>query len=299
MRVALMQKYVNTGKHPLTAGAAVHGATDVLTCQIIDGLSNKGVVVNILVAEDRAWDLENIKPEYDMYVLKSKSPLTLALACLFEMKGAIVVNTWESSTIAKNKVSSTAVLAAYNIPVPPSWATWSSASIMPLLADGSVWIKPFGGSKGKGVCCVETAVDLQKIAAPADTWGLPLPQFAQRNVEHAGRDIKVYVVGDMLWSISRPWPAVTMEDKLGRPAEISNEIRQAALACGKALGLELYGVDFLVSGDKFFVVDVNAFPGFKGIPDAPRYIAEYLYGRVSKGKGNDMHTTSDITREPE
>lgn len=281
MRVALMQKYVG----PEKGGAVTHGATDGLACQIIDGLSSKGVVVDILVAEERPWDLENIRPEYDMYVLKSKSPLTLALACLFEREGALVVNTWESSSLAKNKVASTAVLAAHGIPVPPSWATWRSDSIMPLLADGPVWIKPFGGSKGKGVCCVEAAQDMQKIAAPADTWGLPLPQFAQRNVEHAGRDIKVYVVGDRIWSISRPWPAVTMEDKLGRPAEISDEIRQAALTCGKALGLELYGVDFLLSGDRFLVVDVNAFPGFKGIPDAPRCIAEYLYQRVSQEKG--------------
>lgn len=286
MRVALMHRYVDPGKRPLTGGAVNHGAADEFTRQIIDVLSSKGIVVDILVAEDRVWDLENIKPEYDMYVLKSKSPLTLALACLFEMEGALVVNTWESSSLAKNKVASTAVLAAHNIPVPSSWATWHSDSIVPLLADGPVWIKPFGGSKGKGVCCVETAEDMQKIAAPADAWGLPLPQFAQRNIEHAGRDIKVYVVGDMLWSISRPWPAVTMEDKLGRPAEISDEIRKTALACGKALGLELYGVDFLVSGDKFFVVDVNAFPGYKGIPDAPRSIAEYLYKRVSTGKSH-------------
>lgn len=284
MRVALMQKYMEPGKHPLPAGAEAHGAADALTLQIIGELSRNGIEADIIVAEDRQWDLENIRAEYDLYALISKSPLTLALACLFEMEGALVVNTWKSSALTKNKVASTAVLAAHNISLPLSWVTWRSDCIVPLLADGPVWIKPFGGSMGKGVCRVDTEEDMQEIAAPVDRWGLPLPQFVQRNVEHSGRDIKVYVVGDMLWSISRPWPAVTMEDKLGRPAEISDEIRQTALACGKALGLELYGVDFLVSGDEFFVVDVNTFPGFKGIPDAPRYIAEYLYERLSKGK---------------
>ena len=43
-----------------------------------------------------------------------------------------------------------------------------------------------------------------------------------------------------------------------------------------ALGLDVYGVDFLVAGDEFFAVDVNAFPGYKGVPQAPAAIADYL-----------------------
>ena len=54
-------------------------------------------------------------------------------------------------------------------------------------------------------------------------------------------------------------------------------IREAASLCGQVLGLELYGVDFLVAGDAFFVVDVNALPGYKGVPQAPRAIAECIY----------------------
>ena len=57
-------------------------------------------------------------------------------------------------------------------------------------------------------------------------------------------------------------------------------VRDAALACGRALGLELYGVDFLEAGDKFFAVDVNALPGYKGAPEAPRALVDYLYRRA-------------------
>jgi ribosomal protein S6--L-glutamate ligase len=105
--------------------------------------------------------------------------------------------------------------------------------------------------------------------------------FAQREVPSAGRDLKVYVVGDQMWAITRPFPARTLADKLGAPARVPPGIREAAVACGRALGLELYGVDFLVAGDEFFAVDVNAFPGYKGVPDAPRAVAEHLHGRLN------------------
>jgi ribosomal protein S6--L-glutamate ligase len=87
----------------------------------------------------------------------------------------------------------------------------------------------------------------------------------------------VYVVGTQTWAISRRFPARTLEEKFGAPAAISATIRDVALAAGAALGLELYGVDFLVAGEHFWVVDVNAFPGYKGVLEAPAAVARYLY----------------------
>ena len=67
---------------------------------------------------------------------------------------------------------------------------------------------------------------------------------------------------------------------------LPDSIRAAALAAGYALGLELYGVDFLLpqdgSGD-FAVVDVNAFPGYNGLDDAPAALADYLFERARLG----------------
>jgi hypothetical protein len=42
------------------------------------------------------------------------------------------------------------------------------------------------------------------------------------------------------------------------------------------MGLGLFGLDVIESDDGPFVVDVNYFPGYKGVPDAGALIADYI-----------------------
>lgn len=248
-----------------------------VTEEIIGRLNSKGALVDILVPEEKALNVNEIRLQYDLYILKSKTPLTLSLAGALSASGASMLNTWKATLLNRNKVISTALLAASSLPVPPSWATGQPLQFLPLLKEGPLWIKPVNGSRGKGVCRITNDAEVTNQKSPADPYGLPLPLFAQKEAPSEGRDLKVYVVGDKTWAITRPWPARSMEDKLGEPAVISQEVRSTALACGKALGLEIYGVDFLISGDQFYVVDINAFPGFKGASGTPFYIADYIY----------------------
>jgi ribosomal protein S6--L-glutamate ligase len=57
---------------------------------------------------------------------------------------------------------------------------------------------------------------------------------------------------------------------------VEPEVRDAALKTGRALGLGLYGLDVIESSDGPYVVDVNYFPGYKGVPDAGALIADYI-----------------------
>src|SRR2546425_8664481 len=43
-----------------------------------------------------------------------------------------------------------------------------------------------------------------------------------------------------------------------------------SLRCGRAFGIDLYGVDIIESEGMPYVVDMCSIPGFKGVPDAPR-----------------------------
>lgn len=287
MRIAILLQGRKQGDH------APH--TSAVTEAIIEELRGRGALVDLLVPEARVWDLSDIRPEYDLYVLKSKTPLTMSLAGALTMSGAVIVNSYRSTILTKDKVASTAVLAAAGVPVPPSWTTGRPELLCPLLDSGALWIKPPGGSRGRGVHRVHIPDELSAADAPEDKWGLPLPLFAQRDVGTSGRDLKVYVVGDAMWAITRPWPAVTMEDKLGRPADIPPRVRDIALTCGRALGLELYGVDFLLSGDQSWVVDVNALPGFKGPVEAPAAIADYLYERTRMHSGRAVKAHSQLS----
>jgi ribosomal protein S6--L-glutamate ligase len=253
-----------------------------VTVEIIARLRATGADVTMLSPETTPLDLAALRPEYDLYVLKSKTPLALSLAGALTRLGARIVNTVQACVLARDKIAATAVLAACGLPVPISWATGHADRLQPMLESGPVWVKPYHGSRGAGVRRLSGPTDLNGVEDPLDPNGLPLPLFAQRAVPSTGHDLKVYVVGEQAWAIRRPFPAQTLSDKFGAPAALPPAIRAAALAVGRALGLELYGVDFLTSAGQFWVIDVNAFPGFKGVAEAPRYIAEYLHHRARR-----------------
>jgi ribosomal protein S6--L-glutamate ligase len=252
-----------------------------VTEAILGRLLDRGAELDLLVPEDEPLEPGLLRVEYDLYVLKAKTPLTLGLAGAVEAMGARVVNTFAACNLTRDKVATTAVLAAAGVPVPASWVTGQAQRLRQLVQDGPLWLKPPRGSQGVGVQRLASVGELDAAGTlEVDPFGLPLPLFAQREVPSAGCDLKVYVVGDQMWAIARPFPARTLQEKLGTPAHIAPPIREAAEACGQALGLELYGVDVLVAGDQFFVVDVNAFPGYKGVPAAAGATATYLYGQA-------------------
>jgi glutathione synthase/RimK-type ligase-like ATP-grasp enzyme len=50
--------------------------------------------------------------------------------------------------------------------------------------------------------------------------------------------------------------------------EVPREWASMALKIGRVFGLLLYGVDLLISRQGPVAIDVNAFPGFRGVPRA-------------------------------
>lgn len=251
-----------------------------LTEEIIGRLRGFGLQVDPIVPESGPLDMAAVRPQHDLYVLKSETPLALSLAGALTLAGAAVVNTFRSCNLTRDKLAATAVIAGAGVPVPPSWTTGRPSLLRPLLAEGPLWLKPQRGTQGKGIRRVDDPDELSDRELPVDPYGLPLPLFAQREVPTSGRDFKVFVVGERLWATTRPFPARTLQEKIGTPASLPPQLERAALACGKALGLELYGVDFLLAEARFCCVDVNAFPGYKGVAEAPQALAEYLHQRA-------------------
>jgi ribosomal protein S6--L-glutamate ligase len=245
----------------------------------VEELRRLGDEVELILPEACAWDLLRPRPRHDLYLTKSKTTLALGLASGLEAAGARVVNTVESTRLAKDKIAHTPRLAAAGVPLPPSWAVGSRAAVAELLdgTDGAtLWLKPPAGSMAAGirrVCRVEEVGEIEDAL-------LAQGEF----VATGGNDLKVYVAGDWVGAVRRPPPGSTERAEVAeqaRPVELPAAVREAALACGRALGLELYGVDVLTDGDRFVVVDVNAYPGYAGLPDAPGQIAAYLHRRAA------------------
>jgi ribosomal protein S6--L-glutamate ligase len=137
-------------------------------------------------------------------------------------------------------------------------------------------VKPQRGSKGRGVTIVRTVDEL--LAVPADGDLL----FAQEYRQPDGRDLKIYCLAGEYSGVMRVFPARTYEEKLGEPFEVSDEMREISDRVRRAFGVDLFGLDIVLSDGRPVVVDVNTFPGFKGVPDAGARLGEYIFEKAKE-----------------
>src|SRR5947209_3510369 len=135
------------------------------------------------------------------------------------------------------------------------------------------------GTCGLGVRVVHTEAELLAEARPSHK---PPPVLAQRYHPPEGRDLKIYVIGERLFGVRKVFPARTEAEKYGEPFAPTAEQADIALRCGRAFGIDLYGVDLIESEGKTYVVDMSSIPGFKGVPDAPSHLASYFYAAAER-----------------
>jgi ribosomal protein S6--L-glutamate ligase len=236
-------------------------------------LSQWGAQVEWIYPEETLVDLETLRADSDLYVLKSKTPTALSYAGALDAAGARLLNSYEATLRMKDKIAVTRALQAAGIPTPETWIASGLHELEPLLKDGPLVVKPHLGSGGEGIEVLRDARDLERIAPR------PAPLLVQRYYEPDGRDRKVYCIGEQIFGVERVFPARSLEEKLGRPFTLDPVLRGITQACGQALGLDLFGVDIILSHNRPFVVDASSFPGFKGVPDAALRLADYIYSR--------------------
>jgi ribosomal protein S6--L-glutamate ligase len=233
-------------------------------------LGDWGVDVELIYPEGQLNDLSRLRVEHDLYVLKSGTEIALSVAGALDSRGASILNSYAVSAACRDKIVATHILQHAGVPVPDTYIADNPAELAPLLDHGPLVLKPYRGSQGRGVQVVRDADELHAVGSPEG------PVFAQRYHEPDGRDRKLYCIGDRLFGVKRIWPVRSYEDKLGEPFTLTPEIRDIALRCGQAFGMEVFGLDVVISQGRPYVVDISSFPGFKGVPDAALRLAEYI-----------------------
>jgi len=249
--------------------------------EVVRLLSEWGAKVDVIYPEEQLVDLSKVRVEHDLYILKAKTELALSLAGVLHAAGAAFLNPYPVSMTLHDKIMTFHVLQAAGLPTPETYVASHPDQLTPLLDEGPLVVKPYNGSDGKGVRVVWDADELHDAPSNQE------PLFAQRYYEPQGRDRKIYCIGGQIFGVKRVWPARTYEQKLGEPFTITPELHNISLRCGRAFGIDLYGLDIIENNGKPYVVDVSSFPGFKGVPDAALRLADYIYSagqRVLNGE---------------
>lgn len=240
--------------------------------EVVRLLTEYGVQVENICAEDRLNHLCQVRPVNDLYVLKDTGEMGLGLAGILHAAGAVIINPYPASAIFRDKIASTGVLKAAQLPVPETYVTAELRRFAPLLKDGPLVVKPYRGKDGQGVRVVH---EEHELVQPSSSRRAPF--FAQRYRKPDGPDHKLYVIDGQVFGVLRKWPAATYEEKLGAPLTVTPALHNYALRCAKAFGVKICGLDVVMSRGEPYIVDVQSFPGFKGVPDAALRLADYIY----------------------
>lgn len=214
----------------------------------------------------------------DVVVARTRDRFALALLRAAERPGVTVLTTWESVAAVRNKARAAQTLAAEGVPTPRTLLAATPAALkamprqrFPLL------LKPHLGDNARGIMLVRTPDELDDLVW---TDGMVL---AQEYVDAGAIDLKLYVAGERVWAVRRPSPLgpVSTDGAVScEPVEPSRELVDLVRACARAFGLTLLGVDVLETPTGPLVVDVNDFPNYTGVRDAPESIGRLVAGAL-------------------
>jgi len=221
------------------------------------------------IAEETVVQADRVQITHDLYVLKSHTELSLSLAGALDTQGARLLNPHASCIATQNKIVASRRLRAAGVPVPRTWVTGDLDLLRRIAAETPLIVKPYLGHRGAGIHLVRKPSDLRDLS-PEDG-----PIMAQEYVVGQGEDVKLYVVGDNVFAVRKPFSPTSFTVP-GRPCAVDSDLRAIALRCGEALGLGLYGLDVMEGAGGPVVVDLNYFPGYKGVPDVAPLIADYI-----------------------
>jgi ribosomal protein S6--L-glutamate ligase len=253
-----------------------------------------------LVAElrRREWPVRLIDPDssaisltdgswlagVELCVARGRSKALLAWLLAAERLGVATLNRHSAVAGVHDKAAMAVALAGAGIPTPPTALGSPSQLAAELPADlYPVILKPIHGDNCRGVRICGSPDEIARLSPPVDD-----PLLAQPYLAGCGMDLKLYGVGERIWAIRKPSPLLS-SGALGSksagsaeaiPVELTADLRRLAIDCSELFGLELFGVDCLVTPTGPVVIEVNDYPNYSGVPEADEALASHVLARL-------------------
>jgi RimK family alpha-L-glutamate ligase len=140
---------------------------------------------------------------------------------------------------------------------------------------GDVIVKPLFGSMGLGMVRITEEEMAFRVFRTLDQ--IRAVYYLQRTIDHGGRDLRVFVVGDrVLGAIERTasahgpeWRTNVSRGGGATTFALPEAWAAMAIAAARAVGADYAGVDLLPARDgTVYALEVNAIPGWTGLERA-------------------------------
>jgi len=118
--------------------------------------------------------------------------------------------------------------------------------------------------------------------------------YIQEFIESDGVDRKIYVVGDEIFGIKRENPiyiylrnnvdSINVDEIERETFEVPESIKILAQIISRELNLKIFGFDLIkpVNQEKYYLVDLNDFPGLRGIKNIENVLSDYIRNLIKK-----------------
>lgn len=230
-------------------------------------------------ADPAAQAAQEARALADVYLLKSRTSAALDLAGRLEVCGGTVVNGSAATRACQDRVLMARRLTAAGLPCPRTWTVPTLGRARRLLAalHFPLVVKSRFSRPGDLVTQVRSADELEALMPQ---WGGE-PVVLQQYEDNDGWDVRLWVVGGHAFAARRPTPLLAGASPVSIPI-VEGGLLPAwvavTLRTGREFDLSLYGVDLLVTARGPAIVDVDAFPGYRGVPGAAAALAAFIEG---------------------
>lgn len=226
----------------------------------------------------------------------------LAVVRQFEMMGIYSVNESQAIARSRDKLRSLQLLSRADIAMPDTVFSRHPEHVkyaVDMVGGAPVIIKLTTGTQGIGVMLADTAAAAESMIETMH--GLNQNILIQQYIaESKGRDVRAFVVGGkVVASMTR---TADGEDEFrsnihrggrGESVKLDAEYRRTAVAAARTMGLNVAGVDMLISDHGPMVMEVNSSPGLEGIEaatgvDVADVIMAFIEKQARPGKTEDL-----------
>lgn len=243
-----------------------------VVAEVVDLLRERGVACRLLLPHDRRVVVDDLA-DADLVVHRGLSGPDDDLLSRLDALSTPLCNPWSGMRHLRDRAALHAALEGADVPSPrgvlrPTWADVRAEE-----GRRRVVVKAVSGP-GRGRAVLTGPLPEEP---PLDG-----PYLVEELIEHDGTDRKLYVAGDHVSGLLKPSTLARGHTTDGTPFEVGPELASLARRTLAHLGLHLAGVDVVIGPDGPVVVDVNAFPGYRGVAGAPAAVAEHLVAHVDR-----------------
>ncbi len=239
--------------------------------EVFDRLAAAGVRTSVHLPHDGRVD-EDLATA-DLVVHRGLNVAALGLIGELHAAGVLLVNSHPGVAQLTDRVAMLRALDGLPVPSTRVVSTWPEVAAA--AGDRLCVVKSAPGPGRGAAIAVGTGEELVVDR------GLSPPFLVQDHVAAGGVDHKLYVIGDEVRGLLKPSPLTGGHTTEGSAFSPDEALVDLARRVRDRLQMDLLGVDVLVSDEGPVVVDVNDFPGYRGVRDAPGLVAKHLLARLS------------------